>query len=334
MTLLDLGGAGGSRIGRYFGLVSALPSAVLVMFTVLLYSSGAWDGPPKWQRAVQSFSHLGLGEAAVLSLVAVVVGLVLHPLQFALVQMYEGYWGGSRLAQHVAFARAMRYWRQLWSSRDNSEDVEDEIRKLGPQDVEADNWLHLKKVSMSQLDAVFPETAGAFMPTRLGNVLRRYELAAGAPFGLQAVYVIPQLALVAPDKDVAYLDDQRSALDLAVRMSATCLLATGAAIIFLCRDGLWLLAALFPYGLAYMFYRGAVVTAREYGAAMASLIALNRFALYERLGMSKPTSTSEERKQNVQLEAMYTFGKGTELASAPVTEPRWKRIVYTMWHRP
>lgn len=65
-------------------------------------------------------------------------------------------------------------------------------------------------------------------------------------------------------------------------MSATFLLASAVAIAFLWRDGLWLLIAPLPHGLSYLFYRGAVMTAREYGTAMAALIALNRYALYDR----------------------------------------------------
>ena len=52
------------------------------------------------------------------------------------------------------------------------------------------------------------------MPTRLGNMLRRYEILAGAPYELDAPTVLPSLALVAPPGHLDYLNDQRSALHL------------------------------------------------------------------------------------------------------------------------
>ena len=143
---------------------------------------------------------------------------------------------------------------------------------------------------------------------------------------------MPQLALVAQQKDVDYLNDQRSSLDLTIRLSATSFLAAAAAILFLWNDGLWLLIALVPYGLAYMFYRGAVVSAHEYGTAMAALIALNRFALYERLGIPRPSTAANEREQNEDLKVLYEFSPDTQLTYGTTgpPEPRvswWRRAL-------
>lgn len=333
MSVLDLGAAAGSRIGRYFGLVSALPSAVLVLFGFVLHTSDAWNGPPDWARAGKALAHLGLGTAAMLSLVSVFLGLVLHPLQYALVQLYEGYWGSADATRRAAFARSMRYWRRYWRENERGTSLERAVGAAAPADLETANWLRAAQTETDRVRNSFPDTPGAFMPTRLGNILRRYEELAGAPFGLQAIDVIPQLTLVAPDKDNEYLSDQRSALDLAVRMSVTSLLATGLATVFLWRDGLWLLIALLPYSLAYVLYRGAVVTAHEYGTAMAALIALNRYALYERLGLPKPTSTYEERENNERLKGMYTFGSYTELSPPTKKQGRWKRTLQNLLDR-
>jgi hypothetical protein len=125
--------------------------------------------------------------------------------------------------------------------------------------------------------------------------------------------VVPYLALVAPPEHVRYLDDQRVQLDLAVRMSFTSLIATLVAVIFLWTDGLWLIVSTVPYGLAYLFYRGAVVTAHEYGTAVAALVDLNRFILYERLHLPLPEDIDEELKLNEQLSAVLDFNKTTGL---------------------
>ncbi len=156
----------------------------LVLFVFLLVSSGAWNGAPDWIQAVNAVAHLRVGSAAALSVVTVLVGLVLHPLQFALVQLYEGYWGTSDAARRAAFARAMRYWRRFWAASERSTPIDQAIIATASTDDKMANWLGGAKAAVITIETAFPEGADAFMPTRLGNVLRRYEQLAGAPFGV------------------------------------------------------------------------------------------------------------------------------------------------------
>ena len=51
-----------------------------------------------------------------------------------------------------------------------------------------------------------------------------------------------------------------------------------------------------PYAVAYLAYRGSVTIAQEYGTALAVLVELNRFTLYERLRLDVPKSLKAERK--------------------------------------
>jgi len=147
----------------------------------------------------------------------------------------------------------------------------------------------------------YPLEVDDTMPTRLGNVLRRYERQAGVQYGLEATGVIRHVGLVAAPERVAYVSDQRQLLDLSVRMSATSIFATFMAIAFLWHHGLWLLIALIPYGVAYLSYRGAVVVAHQYGSAVSAMIDLDRFALYENLRLPRPVSTADERRLNARL---------------------------------
>jgi hypothetical protein len=65
----------------------------------------------------------------------------------------------------------------------------------------------------------FPRALDHVMPTRLGNVLRRAESQAGSQYCLNAPLAVPHLLLIAPPSHVDYVNDQRSQLDLAVRMT-------------------------------------------------------------------------------------------------------------------
>jgi len=120
---------------------------------------------------------------------------------------------------------------------------------------------------------------------------------------------MPYLARVAPPEDMAYVNDQRSNLDLAVRMIVVSVIAFTISLALLWRYGLWLLVAIIPYAVAFLSYRGAVVAAGAYGRAFGAIIALNRFALYERLHLPLPKNISEEKKNNVALGNVLNYSR-------------------------
>jgi hypothetical protein len=158
-----------------------------------------------------------------------------------------------------------------------------------------------KRDESHRLAGGYPEEDDDIMPTRLGNVLRRYERLAGYQYKLDAVRVVRHIAFVAPRPHVDYLNDQRQLLDLSVRMCATSIVAVFVAIAFLWHHGPWLMIALVPYAIAYLSYRGAVVVAHEYGDAICTLIDLDRFALYDYLRMPRPENAEAEQCMNVKL---------------------------------
>lgn len=297
-----ISGVGGA-IGRYFSIVSFIPSLFLTGFTFALIESGSWSGSggPDWARAGNAFTHLG--NLALLILISIALGVVVHPVQFALVQFFEGYWGTGSLAQRARVARIRHHLKRLrgvqFGGNQRAElALEDE--EDPPEPESRVELLSIVEESQRVIDG-YPIDDDAMMPTRLGNVLRRYERLAGSQYGLDAVGIIRHVALVAPAQRVDYVNDQRQLLDLSVRMTATSIFATFVAIAFLWHHGPWLLLALVPYGIAYLSYRGAIVVAHEYGSAVSTMIDLDRFALYDSLHLPPPATTTAERRMNAQL---------------------------------
>jgi hypothetical protein len=292
----------GARIGGYFNLISAVPSGLFVVFLLLLVRSGAWSAPPDWRAAVSSLEPK---DALLTAAGALMLGLLLHPLQFALVRLYEGYWGATRVAVEAAARRTMHHHKTSLRLDDMAGQATADLRN---EHEPLDRYRLLTSQRETQrLIESYPVDPANLMPTRLGNVLRRYETAVGRQYGLTASRVIPPLALVAPPAHARYLDDQRGLLDLTVRLSATAFLASATAVVFLWRHGLWLLLAAVAYGFGYLFYRGSIVVAHHYGTALANLIDLDRFALYERLHVRAPDNTAEERTANETLLALLRF---------------------------
>lgn len=291
-----------SSIGRYFSLISVLPSMLLVLYLYVLIASGAWSGDPQPARVVPATADLGLGSVTLLVVASLGLGLILHPLQFAFVQILEGYWGPGAIVARIRAVRMSQQWRRLERLRLQKALAGYHLRNVDPTVMPENHaLLSSRKDEADRLAANYPEEPRLVMPTRLGNVLRYYETTAGFPFGLNTIQIMPYLARVAPAEDMRYVNDQRSLLDLAARMAVTGMLATAMSALFLWQHGFWLLVALIPYAVAYLSYRGAIVAAAAYGQALTAIIALNRFTLYERLRLPLPANTWAERAANARL---------------------------------
>lgn len=276
--------------GRYFFLVSLVPSIGLTAWIFILVGSGAWTDEPSLINAWNSLSAISTPGVLSLIAVSIVVAAALHPLQFVLVQALEGYWGTGQLAVRLRGMRVAAHRRRR-------------RRLLAAQRLSlvSDNEDWPDPVVMSTFDeasrelAQYPGSYRLVMPTRLGNMLRKHEHEAGRQYGLSVVHLTGHLAQVAPPETLRYLNDQRTAVDVAVRWCLVALIGTVAAVLLLWQHGLWLLLALMPYAMAYLSYRGAIVASRHYGRALAVLVDLNRFALYDRLRVPIPPDTAAER---------------------------------------
>lgn len=303
----DVSTSAAQAIGRYFSVVSFIPAALYISFVYLLVASGSWQHSPDWAHAINSLLHIGITGVGLLLFAGIALGIVLHPMQFAIVQFFEGYWGTSPMAQAIRALRIRRYQRLYVDLSHEHVNANKALLKFSLMDID----LRRPHVSMAdetlRLMDNFPDSIDKVMPTRLGNMLRRYESQAGTQYGLEALQVVPHLVLTAPDQHVAYVNDQRSQLDLAVRMSFMSIIACATALLFLWPDGLWVLVAAIPYGMAYLSYRGAIVAAGHYGSAFDTLINLDRFSMYEQMGLELPTGTSQERMINKKLMLLLKY---------------------------
>jgi hypothetical protein len=162
-----------------------------------------------------------------------------------------------------------------------------------------------------RLAGYYPEESFDFLPTRLGNVLRRYEKLVKVPYGLDPLLAIPRLAMVGGERELEYVRDQRVQLELALRTSLLAGVAVPITVALMSTQGLWLLLALVPYVVALLAYRGTVAIAHEYGTSLAVLTEFSRFALYRRLHLPHPPDTIAERAANEDLMSMFRFGSQT-----------------------
>lgn len=308
----------GASIGRHFSIVTMIPASLLVFYVAALTSVGAISGPFSPGRLPAAAAEAGWPGLTWLVVLSLVLGLTLHPFGFGLIQFLEGYWGTSRLALGLAQERVQRHRQRFFDAEERAIAFEETWMKLalgeraGSFKDKADRRLaavgamqgraadaavssYLWADALRALLSTYPHDPGRIMPTRLGNVLRRMEDAAGGQYGLRAIPIAPHLSLVADPTHYAYAAGQRQVLDLTVNLWAVGSAATVVTAVLLADDGPWVLLTIAPFIFAYAAYRGAIAAAAAYGVAVSTLIDLSRFRLYEALQLPRPTTAAQER---------------------------------------
>ncbi len=173
-----------NSIGRYFSVVSFIPSSLYILFAYLLVASGSWDHPPDWSHAFVSLAHLGVEGVVLLTFLGVGLGIFIHPIQFAIVQFFEGYWGTWSISQAIRYRRILYY---QWLCGKLNDEIVKAMNNPDPgEGADAETADRVRASIRSRWDeadrirSMFPESFDEFMPTRLGNVLRRAESLAGS----------------------------------------------------------------------------------------------------------------------------------------------------------
>jgi hypothetical protein len=321
-----------SQIGRYFSLVSGVPSLVITLLPIGLVTAGAPSRRPKLATVIDAMRGAKLAEFGLLAIIVVVIGLAIQPLQFALTQLLEGYWGSSapgQLAMVRSTRRHLERYLRLeeranaagWSVDDFDQDLrllEDreyvlrDARALPRQLADILSEKRRRSLHEALPDRVaaqefsrkkdkYPADPADLMPTRLGNMLRRHERLAGSSYGLDVVYVASALAQVTNETVRDYHDDARSELDLSTRMILVWTLSTMISVALLWQYDVWLLLPLSTSLLAWLAYRAAIASAEAYGEALTVLVSLGRKPLYDALGIGPPQSSAEEKWRNAEI---------------------------------
>ena len=337
---LDLAVGASSRIGRYFAIVSVLPSALLVLFVIFIHGAAVAGASLELSEGMAALSELGLVGAIWVAIASLLLSLLLHPAQFALTQFMEGYWGASRVGTLLATHRILVHRRRARSLADAQIDAEEawtwkayrslpsEVRAAHRGAANHSDRVELAALRMDQpstdflvgsyvraqaLDralARYPINGRRIMPTRLGNILRRNEDLIGSGYGLDLITVAPYLASVADEAHYRDVQSEGEQMDLSIRMCLVLLLAATVTAVLWAPTGWGALLSLVPYGGAYLAYRAACASAEAYMSALAVVTHLNRFALYRALGLGLPNNAAHEVQLAGQVSQMLENDRG------------------------
>ncbi|MDR6972035.1 hypothetical protein [Leifsonia shinshuensis] len=294
-----------STMGRYFGVVSTVPSLIGTTWLYLLFILRPWQSPLDWESLATNNPIAQPLQGLALIAVAITIAVVTHPIQVVITQTMEGYWGSSTAGLAFAYRRALAQT----SRRARAATLRAQaLAETPPKDRRGRPWSPLMRAltftASTTVIGSYPASSKDILPTRLGNVLRRYEARGGKAIDLPILDWATYIGMVGDPRHTAYVQDQRQEMDLAVRMTAVSLFCTTVSAIALWPHGLWLLLAVFPFAAAWISYRGALSAAHAYGQAFEAWLYLNRFKLYEHLHLAAPRNSNEERRLNELLDML------------------------------
>jgi hypothetical protein len=307
VSLLDSAFSAAGRIGRYFSVVTLLPTTALVLYVYVLICAGGGTDYFNLPGGLRTVADTPLTRLVWLLVLAVALSLLLHPLQFSLTQLLEGYWRATRLGLALTRTRVVAHRRRMRRLRGMQRKAN--VSWTGTMEWNAALAALSRNIPRGQLEAYladeaatkalvsYPHRMGRIMPTRLGNILRRHEDLLGQQYGLRAITVFPHLTHVAQQSRRDAVSDEGEQMDLALRLCLAAAAATVATMLLLARTGPWVFFAVVPYTATYVAYRAACAAAEAWMQAVGVMIDLDRFALYEALHVGLPVNVTHERRR-------------------------------------
>jgi hypothetical protein len=293
LNLQGLTGVSTADLGLRFNVVSLLPDATLVLFVLALTASGAPTEPPKPGAVLAAIDELNAERVAAILALVLVASLILHPFQFSLVRLLEGYWESSRIGRPLS-----ALGKELQRRRRQRLDLVAHDPQT-PQEHDRKQWAQ-------EMFDQYPDE-DRLLPTRLGNTLRAAEDEAGARYELPTVAIMPRLYPHFSDRFAAVYVDRRNQLDAAVRFCAVLALAAViSAALLLPNGGAWRALPLAVALLTWIAYQAALRAAANFGQALFVAFDLHRFDMIRALHYPLPANRAEEQDFNQRLGGFFT----------------------------
>jgi hypothetical protein len=263
---------------RYFIVGFFLPS----FFALVVIAQTATDSllPAAYEDASWEGRFLQIGGVGLL------IGLVLLGLNYPIIRSFEGYPFESRW--YLRPLRRPLRWLQLRT-------FDELVRRRGDvQNPSQQSW------AARQLDRHFSDDRERIMPTRFGNAIRASEDHAYLRWGLDAIAVWPRIDALLTEQERELHTNARSDMAFFVN-SALGAFAVGVVLLVdeVAHGVLplrWAWLYIVPFVAAYITYRLSAGAAERWGTELRASIDLHRLELYEKLGVRKPLTFTDERE--------------------------------------
>ncbi len=264
---------------RYFIVGFFLPAFFAAVILGVVLSGESF--PDRYQHAALGTQTLILGGVALL------FALLLSGLHYHVLRLFEGY-----PIQKLKRWRCLRWIEQWRRGHWQNEFKALEAKRAEPTGSPA------RTPAALRLATCFPPTYDGVMPTRFGNVVRSFERHPRPRYGFDGVTIWDRMEMLLSANEHEIVNDARADVALFVN---TALLATVVGLLVIA-DAIWhgfaraelLWVYLAPFAVTWIAYRWAAGAATRWGRCVRASFDLHRFELYERLGIRRPETISEE----------------------------------------
>ncbi|MFB9444480.1 hypothetical protein Dvina_07150 [Dactylosporangium vinaceum] len=219
-----------------------------------------------------------------------------YPLNYAMVQMIEGYWLSLPFMDGIREAAIHN-------------------ERLRRQHFE---WLLIhglrKGVPAPTIEAAYeqirwiPGDPRLVLPTAFGNTMRSGEDRAGQRYGMNTKAVWARLVRVLPEADRSQVADLRNQMDASLRMAALGLAAVPITIGLLISYDYWLFVPVACYIFAWLSYKSAVAGARRFCISLAVMFDLHHLKVWDSLSLPRPANLADEQIRGKLLSLLLTDG--------------------------
>src|SRR4029079_15355698 len=209
-------------------------------------------------------------------------------LHYEVLRLYEGYPLRDRADS----------WYAGWLFRLLRERQGSRFSTLKTASLDRSATLDQRQVAKWRLDLFFPwDDESRLLPTAFGNAVRAFERHPVSRWGLNGIAAWPHVEMLLSTDEMSVHADARG--DLAFFLNGSLLAAVGGLVLAADAIAHWsleqALAAVVAVALTSIFYTWAVGAAIRWGSAVRASMDLHRREVYEKLGVRKPVSFSDER---------------------------------------
>lgn len=302
-----------ARLAERLKLSAIFPALCFVVVNQLFASHFfEKNGAVKWLNELD-FAK----QAAVTIGLSIVLGYVLNVLNTPIIHLFAGYpfrssWWG-RLLIRWQTRQKHRLEKRTQSLVEFLANKLDELPREVFDNAEFYKSYNLIALEYSrcqnELDEHFPDRDAHVMPTALGNTVVTLDEYPAKRYGLDSPVMWPRLLPILPREYAIFLERQKAGMDFMLNLSIlTGLFALECTAIRLV-GGIWIPSwiPVIALGITYLFYRGAIRYAVDWGQVRKAAFDFYRYQLAEHLGL-KPFNTQDEER--AQWEAISSFLRG------------------------
>lgn len=272
-----------------------------------------------------------------------VLSVVLDNINIPIIRLYEGYpWKDSWIAMPL-LARRKKHFKKCRDTRRIMEKLlrEARLKRISPcvQNVDHSELMRL-------INSSYPDRLRSVLPTKLGNVIRGFEVYSRRQYGVQAINLWPRLVAVVEGNLKDSLQSAKTYFDFMIHCAFLSAILGGVVFavgLYWHSSGLfengfskaglaiiwpWLTWFIFFITISHLFYLASISRASEWGTQVKAAFDLYRNVLLEKLGYEhKPTTAEEERKIWEDINYKFAFPDDDTYLDLPYKSPSSYLIV-------